>query len=121
MQLGIIIQHTSDNIEEKFIRAKEMGFTTCQLSSNSQELRTQEQVNLLLNWCEKYNVTITAVIGGWSGPSVWDFYQGPITLGLVPQAYRDNHINELKQAIDFANLLGVSDVNLSLIHISEPT
>jgi L-ribulose-5-phosphate 3-epimerase len=41
---------------------------------------------------------------------VWDFMQGPSTIGLVPPATRAARIDALKQASDFAKLLGVHQV-----------
>ena len=43
-------------------------------------------------------------------PLVWDFMQGPSTIGLVPRATRAARISALKQASDFAKLLGVRQV-----------
>ena len=41
---------------------------------------------------------------------VWDFYRGPITLGLVPEETREMRIGELCAGSDFAKLLGVENV-----------
>jgi sugar phosphate isomerase/epimerase len=41
------------------------------------------------------------------GPHIYDFYQGPLTIGLVPQQYRPQRIAHLKQASDFAKKLGI--------------
>ena len=32
---------------------------------------------------------------GWEGPKVWNFYEGPLTLGLVPPEYRQTRIRNL--------------------------
>lgn len=119
MNTGIIIYHSDEDMESKFARAKELGFPTCQLSSGNNRLRTASQVEHILSLCKKYEVKITAIIGGWSGPNEWNFYGGPTTLGLLPAAYRSHRIEELKQAIDFASALAVPDVNTHIGFIPE--
>lgn len=119
MKTGIIIYHGSEDMEQKFARAKELGFSTCQLSSGNHNLRTQAQVEHISSLSKKYNVEITAVIGGWSGPNEWNFYGGPVTLGLLPAAYRATRLKELEQAIDFASALSVPDVNTHIGFIPE--
>lgn len=119
MRLGIVINNCADGLEKKFKDAHDMGFTTCQFSSWDMSLRTTEYVEKIKQLCKRYNIEITAVIGGWSGPSAWNFYDGPLTLGLVPSAYRHIRINELINAVDFANDLGVKDVNTHIGFIPE--
>lgn len=53
---------------------------------------------------------VTSVWGGWSGPAVWNFIEGPTTLGLVPEQYREQRMKDLKKDADFAARLGVSDL-----------
>ena len=53
---------------------------------------------------------ITALVGGWSGPSEWNFYGGPVTLGIVPPAYRHTRLQELADCAAFAHTLGVRDI-----------
>jgi sugar phosphate isomerase/epimerase len=44
------------------------------------------------------------------GRLVWDFLDGPSTIGLVPPATRAARIDALKQTSDFAKLLGIGRV-----------
>ncbi|WMJ23508.1 sugar phosphate isomerase/epimerase family protein [Paludicola sp. MB14-C6] len=123
MRLGVIIHNCKNGkeglLEKKFKDAHEMGFETCQFSSWDMSLRTQDQVDIIKKLSKKYHVEITAIIGGWTGPSAWNFYEGQLTLGIVPSAYRHIRMNELLGAIDFASALGVSDVNTHLGFIPE--
>ena len=41
---------------------------------------------------------------------MWDFYDGQITLGLVPPEYRQMRVETLCAGADFAHLLGITDV-----------
>ena len=49
-----------------------------------------------------YNVNISTFWCGWKGPQVWNFYDGPLTLGLVFENLRYERIEELKRGSDFA-------------------
>ena len=59
---------------------------------------------------EKYHITITAFWCGWTGPVVWNFYEGQETLGLVPTAYRHQRMNEILSGAQFAKSLGVRTI-----------
>jgi sugar phosphate isomerase/epimerase len=50
---------------------------------------------------------MTAFWCGWEGPAVWNFHDGPITLGLVPDAYRFDRIRTLIAGVDFARMAGI--------------
>jgi L-ribulose-5-phosphate 3-epimerase len=119
MRLGVIIQHDGEHTEENFRRAAQLGFTTCQFSSGPQDIHSPDEARRVLSFCTKYNITITAVIGGWSGPQAWNFSYGPLTLGLVPTAYRGMRMMELYSVIDFAALLCVPYVNTHVGFIPE--
>lgn len=62
---------------------------------------------------------VTSVWAGWSGPSIWNFTDGPETLGLVPETYRFKRMEELCHAMDFAEELGVPDVATHMGFIPE--
>ena len=47
-------------------------------------------------------VAITTFWAGYTGPRVWNFTEGPKTIGLVPLRYRAQRLLELKQAARFA-------------------
>ena len=54
---------------------------------------------------------VTSLWGGWhSGPSVWNFIDGPSTLGIAPPAYTASRLEHLKRDADFANMLGVKNM-----------
>jgi sugar phosphate isomerase/epimerase len=56
---------------------------------------------------EANHVEATALIDLGGGRMVWDFYEGPLTIGLVPRATRKARIEHLKLASDFAKQSGV--------------
>lgn len=109
MELGVKV-FLSENIEKDFENLVSMGFKTCQLDCWDIKIMTDEMAQRVNEATKKYDVTITAFWCGWSGPQVWDFYSGPHTLGIVPSAYRDVRLRELKIGSDFAKKIGVRDV-----------
>ena len=108
MELGVIIQLY--NFEKNFQELNELGFTTCQLNSFDVSMMTEETARKVTEASKKYGIRISALWCGWSGPAVWNFYEGPHTLGIVPLAYRETRIKELKKGSDFAKMLGVTDI-----------
>lgn len=65
---------------------------------------------LLKERLKEYSIAVSAFWCGWAGPVIWDFYDGQLTLGLVPPEYRQMRIQNLCDGADFAHSLGVSDV-----------
>ena len=118
MHTGVIVRDGLD-IREKIRHVAELGFRSGQLSGGTPELHTKEHADCLLEACREFDFQISAVIAGWSGPQTWDFYDGPITLGIVPEAYRFHRMQEIKSAVDYAALLGVADVNTHIGFIPE--
>ncbi len=110
MELGLLIKPDPDPAAA-IARVKNLGFSNCFLSldgylgkySNS----LAQQMRGLL---EKYAVTATTAEVVQPGPLVWDFVDGPSTIGLVPPARRQAHMDALKQTSDFARLLGIDQI-----------
>ena len=85
-------------------------FSSCQLCSWEPALWTKENADLIRFLTEKHGIRISAFWCGWEGPKEWNFYDGPLTLGLVPVEYRAMRVKNLCDGADFAHLLGVTDV-----------
>jgi sugar phosphate isomerase/epimerase len=84
-----------------------MGMDGCQLVCWEEVLLTDEIAEMVNAAARKHRVHISAFWCGWPGPKVWDFYEGQLTLGLVPSAYRFERIQMLLNGSDFAKKLGV--------------
>jgi L-ribulose-5-phosphate 3-epimerase len=111
MKIGIMINYNRKvNIEEEFEKAVKMQLCCCQLSIWDTSLYTSENAQKIKAAATRTGMEITALWAGWSGPGEWNFYAGPVTLGLVPQAYRSHRLEELHMASGFAELIDVSDV-----------
>ncbi len=106
-----IIQHIETFFEDDGLVdfLADIGIETIQLVSHNVSLMTDENADKLLKMT-KGKLEITSVWCGWSGPQVWNFIDGPDTLGLVPSSYRGIRLKELKTGADFAARLGVHDM-----------
>lgn len=109
MEIGVIVT-IEGNIDEKIKAVHDYGMKSCQLNCWKMELYTDEKAAEVNAACEKYGVKVSALWAGWSGPSEWNFVNGYHTLGLVPIAYREQRIKDLKAGSDFAKKIGVTDV-----------
>lgn len=111
MKIGTCVGFNSmETIEEKLVTLKENGFDSCQLVCWEPSVWTKENAVALKALLEKYGVTVSAFWCGWDGPRVWNFVDGPLTLGLLPVEYRQMRVNNLCDGADFAKLLGIEDV-----------
>lgn len=109
MKIGLRITDLK-NIAESIRKTSELGIHSCQLCSFDVSDYTQENLNSIKQACADYDVTISTFWAGWSGPAYWNFTEGPISLGLLPGAYRHKRVGELKKGADFAKALGVSQI-----------
>lgn len=111
MKIGTCVSLNSmENMEQKFVTLRNNGFDTCQLIAWEPAVWKEENAVVLKELLEKYQITVSAFWCGWEGPKVWDFYDGQITLGLVPVEYRQMRIQNLCDGADFAHKLGITDV-----------
>ena len=111
MKIGTCVRVDSmEGVEAKLITLKENNFDSCQLVCWEPSIWTAENAAVLKALFEKYDVTVSAFWCGWEGPRVWNFTEGPLTLGLLPVEYRQVRVKNLCDGADFAKLLGVQDV-----------
>ena len=99
-----------ENPEEPFKHAYNMGINSVQLLSWNPKLHTDEMAERVNAAKKEYGVEISALWCGWTGPRVWNFYEGQTTLGLVPPVFRDQRLKELILGSEFAEKIGVSDI-----------
>ena len=110
MSLGLLISPFSAP-EETIRRVHELGFSSCFLSLDGYINRfSASAATELQSLLAKYEVTATTVEVVGPQPLEWNFLKGPSTIGLVPPSTRAARIDALRQASDFARLLGVPQV-----------
>ena len=99
------------DLKEKFLKCQELGINSCQLNIwNTAIFTSDEHAEIIKNAIAETGMTISSLWAGWSGPCEWNFTAGPDTIGLVPVAYRHIRLNEMKNASDFAQKIGVDKV-----------
>jgi len=103
MRLGLFVGIEKDPAAT-LARVRDLGFTTCQIGIEDFSAEMERGLKAAV---EKTGIEITALDSLGPGPHVWDFYQGPVTIGLVPEKYRRARIDHFKKASDFAKKLGI--------------
>jgi sugar phosphate isomerase/epimerase len=102
-RLGIIIGVAKDP-EAALRRVHEFGVPTCQAGTDDYSDRVY---NALQGAIKKYSIEVTAINTAGGPPNKYTFYEGPLTIGVVPRQYRQQRIDNYKRASDFAKRLGV--------------
>ncbi len=111
MKIGVLISiNRSTDIAQEFRKVRDLDLQSCQVCMWDPSLYTEEVASAIQKAAADTGIGISTLWAGWSGPAVWDFYEGPITLGLVPAAYRAHRAQELCAASDFAVKLGVENI-----------
>lgn len=111
MRVGVLIELFRDtDIDARFAELRSMGMESCQLVCWDREIMDQENADKVNAAAEHHKVDITAFWCGWEGPRVWGFYDGQLTLGLVPEAFRFERVKMLQEGIRFAAMIHVKDV-----------
>lgn len=82
------------------------GVEVTQICNWDVSLWTKANAKLLKKYAKESGIRVNSLWTGYSGPAVWNFTEGPSTLGLVPPEYRKQRIEELKRGADFAEWLG---------------
>jgi len=106
MRLGIVTGISADP-EPAIKRVHDLGFPTCQLGFRSMG---DAVASKLRDAMAKYGVEVTSAIAGGPGPEIYDFYKGPVTIGLAPRQYREARIKRIKEVSDFAKKAGIPGV-----------
>jgi sugar phosphate isomerase/epimerase len=111
MAIGVMIGPAYDHPEIAIARVKELGMSNCFLSLDDYIGRfSASGARQLSAALDKHGVTATSAEIVGPGRLVWDFLDGPETIGLVPPNTRAARIEALKQTSDFAKRLGIPRV-----------
>jgi len=106
MRLGVITGVSKDP-EAAIKHVRDLGFPTCQLAIQAFD---DDTVAKLRDALAKYGIEATSAVATGPPPEVYDFYKGPLTIGLVPHQYREARITRIKQVSDFAKKAGIPGV-----------
>ena len=107
-KIGVLIGvRPETDIFAEIKKVKDIGGECCQITIWNPSLYNDNTAEAIISASEKYGVEISTLWAGWSGPAEWNFTAGPMTLGIVPEAYRMKRLEELIMGADFAVKIGV--------------
>jgi L-ribulose-5-phosphate 3-epimerase len=112
-RLGVVVgvsgRNTGDDTPDQAIaKVKAFGLTCCQVGVGMAPASLAQPLKAAL---AKYQVEATAAMTLGPGKMVWDFYQGPLTIGIVPLQTRAARMDALKRASDLAKLCGIKAIH----------
>ena len=118
MKLGVLVA-LEEGPEGAFAKVESLGFPTCQVSCWEPSLLTPAMARRLSSAATAHDVAITTMWVGLPGHVVWNFVDGPQSIGLVPAALREERVAILKKGSDFADRVGVPSITTHVGFIPE--
>ena len=118
LKLGVIVS-LEHGEAEGIEKAHKLGLPTCQIACWAPEAYTDENARKLKAAAVAGGVEITTIWAGLPGPGLWNFTEGPATIGLVPEEYRQMRVQALKSAADFAKTAGVPSITTHVGFVPE--
>ena len=106
LRLGLIIG-VGEDPDASMAKVHDLGLPTCQAFVDDFKPGLAERLRQAL---DRHGIEATSLVVGEVGNEVWDFYQGPLTIGLVPRETRAVRIAHIKTASDFAKQCGIPAV-----------
>lgn len=101
--IGTIV-YNLDDIDARFSELAEAGFSSCEINYNSS--CDDNLAAKIREASAKYGIKVTTVVAVPGSHSVWNFKEGPSTIGLVPEEERDEKIEVYHKMIDFCKAAG---------------
>jgi len=109
MALGVVISPYGAP-EENLRQVHEWGFPVFLSMDKYLGTFTPALANQYRDLLAKYQLTATTIEVVGPPPLEWNFIHGPSTIGVVPPGTRAARIDALRQASDFAKLVGIPQV-----------
>jgi L-ribulose-5-phosphate 3-epimerase len=110
MSLGVLISPGPDP-DAAISKVKKLGLSNCFLSLDEYIGKFSGTfAKQLTGLLDRYGVQATTVEVVGPGRLVWDFLEGPSTIGLVPRETRRDRMDALKQVSDFAKMMNIRQV-----------
>lgn len=116
-RIGVVAPLVEGGVTLK--KVKEFGLRRAEVVCWAQAMLTTQNAEALRREIETADIRVSSFWAGWPGPKVWNFVDGPSTLGIVPALYRRERMDALKKAGDFAQNAGISAVVTHLGFIPE--
>jgi L-ribulose-5-phosphate 3-epimerase len=115
-EIGLYIALTADDLEKSVARVRQLGFTSVAFYMEDTSLKT---AHALKNAMSAEGVNAAALMTLGPGATEWNFCGGPQTIGLVPRRFRQQRIDALKRASDFAKTCEIPAIETHAGFITE--
>ena len=116
LKIGVMT-HLGDDPDELISRVANFGLETCQVQWPP--FGDAVLADKLKAAADRHGVTVTTLWAGLPGPAVWNFIEGPITIGLVPPEFRFERIKALQHAAAIAGRIGVQSITTHVGFVPE--
>jgi L-ribulose-5-phosphate 3-epimerase len=114
-RLGMYLSIRND-ADAMMAKARDLGFTLCEVYTADIEPAAAAKLGEAI---KRHRMEVTALFTMGPGTQKWDFYEGPLTNGLVPQEHRRERIDHLKKASDVAKSLNIPAIETHVGYIPE--
>jgi L-ribulose-5-phosphate 3-epimerase len=109
LDIGVLVGLNAEP-EPEIKKVADLELKSCQVCTWKIDLCTEIAGEKLIAACETHGVRVSTFWAGYSGPAVWNFLEGPSTIGLVPEKYRATRVRELKDAASWAAKFGLPSI-----------
>jgi len=108
LMLGVMLHLHGGEADAAMAKVEGLGLPSCQVGwpPNS----PSETGEALKAAAEAHGVTVTTLWAALPGPAVWNFTEGPSTIGLVPDEWRAERVQALQAAAAIAGRIGVQSI-----------
>jgi len=118
LQLGVIVS-LEKGAREELTKVRDLGLPTCQVACWNPSAYTEANALALCEASAELGVEVTTIWAGTPGRAVWNFIEGPATIGLVPPATRAMRVEALKRGAEFAHAVGAPSITTHVGFIPE--
>ena len=118
MRIGVICG-LDGGAATAFEKAHGLGLEGVQLCCWDPVHYTDEAVEQTKQAGEQFGIEVNTVWAGATGKYVWNFIEGPSSIGIVPAAERSGRVGQIKQGADFAQRIGVKSITTHVGFIPE--
>ena len=109
LDIGVLVS-LREEPEPAIEKVAAFGLRSCQVCSWNPDIWTEPVGERLVAACREHDVRVSTFWAGYTGKNVWNFIDGPRTIGLVPIDTRAQRVAELKEAATFAAEFGLPSI-----------
>ncbi len=108
LMIGVMLHLREGDPQAAVDKVKSLGLPSCQLGWPP---NTPLEVGQALQAAaQAAGVTVTTLWASLPGPAVWNFTEGPSTIGLVPDEWRPERVKALQAAAVMAGKIGIQSI-----------